>query len=312
MTNFRIIQKRNIWLGISAAMFVFAVFAISIWGFKFGIDFTGGSIQELKFNGQRPTVTEIQEVINGPKVGGLGSLVVQPVGDTNMILRFQDSNEEKHRKALKAIEELASKKSDKKTKSSEKIVEELKFDSVGPSIGQELKKKSISSIIWVLLAIVLYISWSFRKVSKPVASWKYGVSAVIALLHDAIITLGVFSWLGHSYGIEINTSFVAAILTVVGYSVHDTIVVFDRTRENLPKSHEDFEGTINTSLNQTLGRSISTSFTVLLTLIAVTLFGGESIRSFGLALTIGVAIGTYSSIFVASPLLVLWEKWQKN
>lgn len=312
MTNYRIIQKRNIWLGISLALFVVAVVAIYTWGFRLGIDFTGGSLQELRFRSTRPTVTEVQEVLNGPKVGGLGSLVVQPVGETDMVLRFQDSTEAKHRQALKAIEELAAKKVAKGEKIEGALVEEIRFDSVGPSVGQDLRQKAWSSVFWVLVAIVLYISWSFRKVSKPIASWKYGTAAIIALAHDAIITLGVFAWLGHYYGTEINTPFVAAILTVIGYSVHDTIVVFDRTRENLPKSSEDFEGTVNVSLNQTLGRSISTSLTVLLTLLSVLFFGGESIRSFALALTIGIAIGTYSSIFVATPLLVVWEKWQNK
>jgi preprotein translocase subunit SecF len=312
MTNYRIIQKRNLWLGISLALFIGAVIAIYAWGFKLGIDFTGGSLQELRFNSTRPTVTEIQDVLNGPKVGGLGSLVVQPVGETDMMLRFQDSTEAKHREVLKAINELAAQKVEKGKKIEGALVEEIRFDSVGPSIGQDLRQKAASSVIWVLVAIILYISYSFRKVSKPIASWKYGLAAIIALAHDAIITLGIFSWLGHYYGTEINTPFVAAILTVIGYSVHDTIVVFDRTRENLPKSSEDFEGTVNISLNQTLGRSISTSFTVLLTLLSVLIFGGESIRSFALALTVGIAIGTYSSIFVATPLLVVWENWQNK
>lgn len=312
MTNYRIIQKRNLWLGISVAMFVLAVIAIYTWGFRLGIDFTGGSLQELRFKSTRPTVTEVQNVLNGSKVGDLGSLIVQPVGDTDMVLRFQNTTEEKHRQVLKAMEELAASKVAKGEKIEGPLVEETKFDSVGPSIGQDLRQKAASSIFWVLVAIILYITYSFRKISKPIASWKYGLSAIIALGHDAVITLGVFAWLGHYYGIEINTPFVAAILTVIGYSVHDTIVVFDRTRENLPKSSEDFEGTVNMSLNQTLGRSISTSFTVLLTLVAVIFFGGESIRSFVLALTIGIAVGTYSSIFVASPLLVVWEKLQQK
>ncbi|NTU98432.1 protein translocase subunit SecF, partial [Candidatus Falkowbacteria bacterium] len=230
----------------------------------------------------------------------------QPVGNQDMILRFQDSTEEKHQAVLSSLDKLA------KTKSKDNKVEETRFDSVGPSIGQELKQKSVNAIFFVLLAIVLYISWAFRKVSKPIASWKYGMAALIALSHDTIITLGVFSVLGKFYNVEINTPFVAAILTVIGYSVHDTIVVFDRIRENLPKSHSDFEGTVNVSLNQTLVRSVNTSVTVLLTLVAVTVFGGESIRTFALALTVGIAIGTYSSIFVASPILVVWEKWRQK
>lgn len=305
MTNYKIIQKRSLWLAISVIMFVVFGLALVVWGFKFGIDFTGGSLMEVSFSGKRPEVTEVHQVLSDPKTVTLSGLVVQPIAEQGMALRFQDSSEEKHQAALSALNKLALAK-DKNNK-----VEEQRFDAVGPSIGQELKRKSVSAIFLVLLFIVIYISFAFRRVSKPVASWKYGLSALIALAHDAIITLGVFAVLGKFYGIEINTPFVAAILTVIGYSVHDTIVVFDRIRENLPKSSEDFEGTVNISLNQTLVRSINTSVTVLLTLLAVTLFGGASIKTFSLALTIGIAIGTYSSIFVASPLLVVWEKWRK-
>jgi preprotein translocase subunit SecF len=158
----------------------------------------------------------------------------------------------------------------------------------------------------------LYIAFAFQKVSKPVASWKYGLSAIIALFHDLLITLGIFSVLGKFYGMEINTAFVVALLTVLGYSVNDTIVVFDRTRENLPKSVDSFSVTVNSSLNQTLVRSINTSITTLLVLLAVYFLGGTSIREFVLALIIGIACGSYSSIFVASPLLVTWEKLQKR
>lgn len=272
--------------------------ALFIWGFKWGIDFTGGSLLEIRFQGQRPTIAEAQNALSGLN---LGSLTVQPAGAQDMIFRFQDTTEQKHQEALAKLKQI-----------SKGGLEQLQFDSVGPSIGQELKRKSVYAIFFVFIAIVLYISFAFRKVSKPVASWKYGISALVAMFHDVIITLGVFSVLGRFYGVELNSAFVAAVLTVLGYSVHDTIVVFDRTRENLPKSNEDFAGTVNKSLNQTLGRSISTSLTVLLTLVAVIIFGGASIRTFSLALAIGIFIGTYSSIFVASPLLVVWNNWNNN
>ena len=223
-----------------------------------------------------------------------------------MILRFQDSSKEKHQEVLNKLDELV-----KKDQKDQKI-EEVRYDAVGPSIGIELKRKAILSIFWVLVAIVIYISIAFLKVSKPVVSWKYGVSALIAMSHDVIITIGAFAALGRFYNMEINAPFVAAVLTVLGYSVHDTIVVFDRIRENLPKSDEDFASTVNISLNQTLGRSINTSMTALLALVSIIIFGGESIRSFALALTIGIFIGTYSSIFVASPLLVVWERLRKD
>ncbi|MBU4125325.1 protein translocase subunit SecF, partial [Patescibacteria group bacterium] len=255
----------------------------------------GGSLLEVDFKSARPSAAEIQENL---KDLGLGSLTAQPSGDNGVILRFQDISEEKHQLILEKLNIMGG----------ENQIDELRFDSVGPSIGQELKRKSVLAIIIVLIAIVLYIAWTFRKVSKPVASWKYGLAAIIALFHDVIITVGIFAVLGKFFGVEINTAFVAAILTVLGYSVNDTIVVFDRVRENLPKSEEDFEGTINTSVNQTITRSINTSITTLLVLLSIVFFGGATIRDFILALSIGVFVGTYSSIFLASPILVIWEK----
>ncbi|MBI2459848.1 MAG: protein translocase subunit SecF [Parcubacteria group bacterium] len=302
MTNFKIIQKRNIWLGISGALFVVFLAALLVWGFKYGIDFTGGSLLEVKFKAARPSVSQIQAGLADVK---LSSLIIQPVGEQDMMLKFQETKEETHQAILSKLNELAQK--DNKNNS----IEELRFESVGPSIGAELKIKSLWAIFFALLAMLSYITYAFRKVSRPVASWKYGLAAIMAMFHDVVITMGVFAFLGHYYEIEINTAFVAAILTVLGYSVHDTIVVFDRLRENLPKSDEDFEGTVNTSLNQTIVRSLNTSLTVLLVLAAIIIFGGASIRTFVLALAIGIGIGTYSSIFVASPILVVWEQWKK-
>ncbi|MBU3905508.1 protein translocase subunit SecF [Patescibacteria group bacterium] len=293
--SYNIIQKRKIWLSISGLLVALSLAAIIAWGLNLGIDFTGGSLLEVDFKSARPSAAEIQENL---KDLGLGSLTAQPSGDNGVILRFQDISEEKHQLILEKLNIMGG----------ENQIDELRFDSVGPSIGQELKRKSVLAIIIVLIAIVLYIAWTFRKVSKPVASWKYGLAAIIALFHDVIITVGIFAVLGKFFGVEINTAFVAAILTVLGYSVNDTIVVFDRVRENLPKSEEDFEGTINTSVNQTITRSINTSITTLLVLLSIVFFGGATIRDFILALSIGVFVGTYSSIFLASPILVIWEK----
>jgi len=191
-------------------------------------------------------------------------------------------------------------------------LEEIRFEAIGPSIGQELRSKAFWLLLLVLLIIIGYVAMTFQRVSKPVASWKYGLIAIIALVHDVLVTAGIFSFLGQFYGVEINATFVVAILTVIGYSVNDTIVVFDRTRENLPKSTGTFGETVNSSINQTFVRSINTTITTLLTLIAVYFFGGESIRDFVLALIIGIFCGAYSSIFIASPLLVAWEKWQRR
>jgi len=296
MTNFKIIQKKNIWLAISGVLFVIFLAAMLAWGLKLGIDFTGGSLLEVSFKGSRPTVAQVEAGLAELK---LSSLIVQPAGEQDLQLKFQETSEEVHQSVLAKLNQLAP-------------AEELRFESVGPSIGQELKTKSLYAIFFVLVAVLIYISYVFRKVSKPVASWKYGLSAIIAMFHDAVITVGVFAVLGHVYGTEINTAFVAAVLTVLGYSVHDSIVVFDRIRENLPKSDLDFPGTVNLSLNQTLLRSLNTSLTTLLVLTSIVIFGGDTIRPFALALAIGIFIGTYSSIFFASPLLVIWEKLGKK
>lgn len=295
---YKIIQKRKIFLSLSSLAAVASILALIFWGLNFGIDFTGGSLLEVQFTNYQPNITEIQDSL---KDANLHNLVVQPTNDS-VILRFKDNTEEAHQATVSQLQALIKDKKDASFK-------ELQFDAVGPSIGQELKSKSFNATIIVFIMIILYISLAFRKVSKPVASWKYGVAAVIALVHDLMFILGTFAVLGHFYGIEINTPFIAAILTVLGYSVSDTIIVFDRIRENLPKSQEDFENTINRSVNQTITRSINTSFSAVLALLAVLFFGGDTIKDFALALIIGIIIGTYSSIFVASPVLVVWDKF---
>ncbi len=292
-----IIPKRKIWFGISFLLVGLSVVFLIIWGLNFGIDFTGGSSLSVKFSRQSPEVGEVKKELADLD---LGSLVVQPAQGNELMLRFANTSEETHQTVLKEL-----KKFDKEEYGNMK---EMSFNSVGPSIGQTLKRKSFYATVLVILAIIVYIAWAFRKVSKPIASWKYGITAVITLLHDCLIVLGIFSLLGHFYGMEINSAFIAAILTVLGYSVNDTIVVFDRIRENLPQSEEDFAGTINTSINQNIIRSINTSLTTMLVLLAIILWGGASIQDFALALLIGAFIGTYSSIFLASPLLVFWEK----
>lgn len=327
---YKIIQNRKIWLTLSGTVVVLAILAIALWGLNLGIDFTGGSLLEVEFTEDRPDVAVVTEAVNDLE---LGSLIVQPVAEKGMILKFQDISEEKHQALVKALNaliggndtlELNTETATSTDATTTPVFEidinnlnkpaivELRFDSVGPSIGQELKSRSITAMIIVLIAIVLYIAWAFRKVSKPVASWKYGLSAIIALFHDVIITIGVFAVLGEFFGMEVNTAFVAAILTVLGYSVNDTIVVFDRVRENLPKSEDDFENTVNTSVNQTIQRSINTSLTTLLVLLSVFFFGGATIKPFVLALTVGIFIGTYSSIFLASPVLVVWERFGRK
>jgi preprotein translocase subunit SecF len=300
MKKINFIKYKAFWLSISGAMVVISIVFLSMWGLKFGLDFTGGSLLEVKFANSQPNVAQVQSALAGQD---LGSLIIQPSEGNNIILRFSNVDEDTHQAVLEKLGSLSADHGN---------FEELKFDSIGPSIGQELRSKAFWIFILVLAIIIIYISFTFQKVSKPVASWKYGLISVIALFHDILITIGIFSLLGHFYGIEVNSAFIVALLTVLGYSVNDTIVVFDRVRENLPKSELDFEGTVNSSLNQTVMRSINTTLSTLLALVAVFIFGGSSIRDFVLTLMVGIFCGAYSSIFVASPLLAYFQKWQKK
>jgi preprotein translocase subunit SecF len=268
-----------------------------MFGLKFGIEFTGGSNMELSFVGDRPANDAIQQNL---AEFDLGDTVIQPVGDKDIIIKFKEVNETTHQQIIS------------KLKSSFDL-EEKKFEFIGPVIGKELKNKTQVSIILCLLAITIYISFAFRKVSHPVSSFQYGLASLVGLFHNIIIPLGVFAVLGHFYNIEITIPVIAALLTILGYSIHDTIVVFDRTRENIFKRGTgNFEDTIDWSLNQTLGRSISTVFTVLIVLFSIYFFGGQTLKYFALALIIGITCGAYSSIFIASSLLVTWYRGKEK
>lgn len=302
-----IIEKRKIWYSISGVLFVASITLLLVWGLKLGIDFTGGTLLEVAYLGERPDNGSVQEKLKSLDLGGI---TVAPIGEEGMALKFKSVDEETHKKIVVALKELA--KPPEGVRQEAAFTEHV-FQSIGPTIGAELRRRSFHAITAVLVAIILYIAWAFRKVSRPVKSWKYGTIAVVALFHDIFIPSGVFTVLGKFFGIEIDTLFVTAMLTVLGFSVHDTIVVFDRVRENLSrKGSANFEATVNASVNETVTRSINTSLTALLVLLAVFFFGGESIKYFSLALILGIAFGTYSSIFIASPLLVTWYKWQSK
>lgn len=238
------------------------------------------------------------------------SLSVAMTDGNGAILRFKHVPDATHQTIITRLQEQV-----KDTDPSAELgagganVNELRYESIGPSIGQELKKKSIWATILVMLAIMLFVAYAFRKVSYPVSSWKYGIAILISLVHDVVIIVGLFILLGYFFGIEINTPFIAALLTVLGYSVNDSIVVLDRVRENLHREEGSFEDVVEKSVEQTYARSISTSVTTLLALSAVLVFGGTTIRDFVLALIFGIMIGTYSSIFLAAPALVTWQKW---
>ena len=288
------IGRRKITYFISGSLVGLSVVGLLLWGLNLGIDFTGGSLLEIGYSENPPSIQEIKDVLGKYN---LGALKIQPAGDSGFILRFKNIDEKTHQEILAGL-----------TAEKNSLIEK-RFVSIGPVIGQELKQKSLLALILVGLMIVAYIAFAFRKVSKPVSSWKYGVAAVLALAHDVLIPTGVFSFLGHFYGLEIDILFVTALLTILGFSVHDTIVVFDRIRENLKKRKEDsFEKAVNVSINETLTRSVITSLTVLFVLFALFFLGSQSVKYFSLALILGVSFGTYSSIFLASPLLVTWQK----
>lgn len=298
---YKIIQKRKIWYTVSIILVSLSIIGWFLWGLKYGLDFTGGSLMEVSYAKQRPSIAQIEESF---KQSEITDAKVQPAGEKDYLIRFKNIDENKHQEIIKKLSTI------NLEGVSDNTFTENKFESIGPSLGKELKNKAIQAIIIVLICIVLYIAYAFRKVSKPVESWKYGVSAIIALAHDVLVVTGIFVYLGKFAGVEVDSLFVTALLTLLGFSVHDTIVTFDRIRENLFKSrsYENFEEIINTSINQTIIRSLNTSLTTFLALLAILLFGGESTRYLALALAIGVVVGTYSSIFIASPLLLLFNK----
>ncbi len=292
---FNTLKYYKLWFTISALMILFGVISLAVFGLRLGIDFKGGTIEELQFN-QSYDISKVREVVSAQN---LGNFELQSAENNQVIIRTKNLSADEHDKLQAAV------------KSGVGDFKETQYSTIGPVVGKELKKDSIYQLIIVSLGIILYIGYAFRKVSKPVTSWRFGGSAVIALFHDLLFVLGVFSLLGHFKGVEVDSLFVTAMLTVLGFSVHDTIVVFDRIRENLKVyAGESIEFVVNHSISQTIVRSLNTSLTVLFVLLALLLFGGETIKYFVLALFLGVLVGTYSSIFIASPALVLWQKWK--
>ncbi|OHA48422.1 MAG: protein-export membrane protein SecF [Candidatus Terrybacteria bacterium RIFCSPHIGHO2_01_FULL_48_17] len=289
--NLPIIQNRKYFFILSISFVVVSVAALMIWGLRFGIEFTGGSQLEIRFAGSPPDNAVIFEKIK--EVEGINEVLLQPTANQTTVVRLLPIDENTHQAVLAKLNELGD-------------VQELQFASIGPVIGSELRQKGIVAVVAGLFAIMLYIAWAFRAASRPVRSWQYGlVVALVGLLHDVLIPVGAFAALGHFMKLELGVPFIAAILTVLGFSVHDTIVVFDRTRENLRRiAKQPFEHIVNVSVNQTLGRSLNTSMTLVFMIVALLFFGGESLRSFALVILVGTIVGTYSSIFIASPLLV--------
>ncbi len=298
-----IIDKRKYAYALSILFVGLSIFAIAVWGLKPGIDFVGGTLMEFSLSNDK-TITR-DEVCEKLKTQCDDSFTVsESHGEhgKSVIIRYKQSDEQFNQEVNNAV-----------TTIDENAVQ-LKADFIGATVSKQLKTNATKAIIFAIIAILLYIAWAFRKVSVPVSSWYYGVGAITALAHDIVITVGVFAILGHFFGIEVGVPFVAALLTILGYSVNDTIVIYDRIRENVlrTRSIADFEGLVNKSLYESLARSFNTSFTVVLVLVPIILFGGETLFNFSLALLIGVTFGTYSSIFVASALVVSIYKIQKK
>ncbi len=293
--NLQIIKHSKIWLFMSGTIVALAIVSFAVFGLNPGIDFTGGGLISLHFDAPAEQSSIIKTVTD------LGyEPLVQQADDGSTLIRVRPVSEAEHQEILTAL------------RTNVGSLEELRFDSVGPTIGQELKSKATTAIILVLLIIGLYIAWAFRRVSRPVASWKYGLITLLTAFHDVVIPVGVFALLGHFLHYQADTAFVAALLTILGYSINDTIVVFDRTRENLHRHRHQgttFPDTVNNSVNETLARSMNTTLATFLPVLAIVIFGGASTRPFAITLLAGIFSGAYSSIFVASPLLSMSERW---
>jgi len=291
---FNLIKNRKTWYIISIVSAVISIAALIVFGLRIGVDYKGGSI--LNITSTSPNITSISE--NTLKQQGIDSFQIKPTGNNSITIRTIELSNDQKNKLLEAI------------KSDAKDTQETSFDSVGPVVGQDLTNKSILAVFVASLAIILFIAYSFRKVPKPLSSWKFGVLAVLALVHDLLIVTGFVAILGHFFvWMEVDVMFITALLTIMGFSVHDTIVIYDRLRENFIRNrHKSIEAVAEESVNQTMARSINTSLVTIIVLLSLLLLGGSPIRHFVLTLMFGIFIGTYSSIFVAAPLVVSWHK----
>lgn len=293
-------QNQSLLFILPAFFAVVSIVAIFMWGLKPGIDLAGGSMLQVSYE-HRPALEEVNI-----KLAELnyGEIRVQASGNNDLMLRQRELKNEEKDALMKALNTFGT-------------ATEVQFNSVGPSIGAEIVEKSWWAIVLVSLSIITFIAFAFRHVSEPVSSWKYGVIAIVTLLHDILIPTGLFAYLGYARGAEVGVFFIVAILTTLGISINDTIVVFDRIRENLHlnvqnRKQEIFGDVVWRSIMQTMARSINTSVTVVIMLVALFVWGPESTKDFSLTLIIGMVAGTYSSVFLASPLLVYVEKWQKK
>lgn len=292
-----IVRHKTFFLVLTLLMVLASSYVVYRYGFKYSIEFTGGSIVEVRYSGVKPDLAMLRG--NLDKLG-FGQYVMQPVGSDAVSVRMKNLAGSEHAQVLGALAMPTG------------SATETRFDSIGPVVGSEMRTKSIWAIGLVIVFIVLYITFAFRHVSRPVPSWKYGVTAILALAHDVVVPSAFYIIYGRLTGVEVDVLFVTAILAILGFSVHDTIVVFDRIRENLrlADNKATFNDTVGKSINQTFTRSINTSLTVVLVLLALYFIGSVTTQHFALLLVVGVIMGTYSSIFIASPLLIMLKGMQ--
>ncbi|OGG22098.1 protein-export membrane protein SecF [Candidatus Gottesmanbacteria bacterium RIFCSPHIGHO2_02_FULL_40_13] len=291
-----IIGKKWWFLIFSAVIIIPGLISLILWGIRPAIDFTGGTLLEFQFLNKETKIenSDLRRELEKEELE-IGS--IQQSGENTFLVRLKSLEKDKSLKLFSGFSATYGE------------IKQIRSETVGPLIGQETAQNSLKAIVVASIAIIIYVALAFRHIPKPYSSWRFGICAVFALIHDILVVVGIFSILGHFYKVEIDSLFITALLTVMGFSVHDSIVVFDRIRENLIHlTGKEFSQIVNESIVQTLARSLSTSMTVILTLVALLLFGGESTRWFIAALLIGIISGTYSSIFNAAPLLVIWEE----
>lgn len=296
-----VVRYKKIFFIIAGILLLVSVFFVFYDGLNLSIDFTGGSVLEVTYTGTEPQMAQVKKGVDSV-VGDTAT--IQPIGDNGYNIKTPFLSEIERQTILSNL-----------SFNNTYTVTQKKFSSVGPVIGRSLKTKALGALLLAMLAIILFVAFAFRGVSKPISSWVYGLVAIISLIHDMLIPIGLFALLGVFANAQIDILFVTALMAILGYSVNDTIIVFDRIRENLKnnqekKVKEDFEITVGKSLSQTFARSINTSLTTALALLALYIVGGEAVHYFSLVLLVGVIAGTYSSIFLASPLLVVINDWQ--
>lgn len=293
-----LIKTFRFWISLSAILIAVGIVAIFMYGYHTGVDFSGGTIFELQVAQPKVVETDAKLAITEAYKNKINlEVAVQSEGNDRYFIRSTQINNDQKNSLIAILQE----KFDQ--------VNELRFETVDPTIGADVVRKAILALILAVIGILLYVAYAFRRVPGEVSAWRFGSAAVLALVHDVLILLGIYAIVGKFWGAEVDSMFITALLTLIGFSVHDTIVTFDRVRENLRRrAGEDLVILLNDSIIETIVRSINTSFTLFLVLVAMFFFGGPTLKFFTLAMIIGVVVGTYSSVFIASPLLLAGYK----